>query len=63
MQAKIYVNVRCMLAVTWRLSRKFKALSKEDFCCKNGRVFESIDRDDGSKKINKFCDTERDWKF
>ena len=52
-----------MLAVTWSLSRKFKALSKEDFCCKNVHVFESIDTDDGTEKFDEFCDTERDWKF
>jgi len=62
MQAKIYVNVRCVFAVTRSLSRKFKALSKEEFCCKNVRVFESIGRDDGTEKINEFCDTEHDWK-
>jgi len=50
MQAKIYVTVRCVLAVTQSLSRKYKALSKEDFCCKNFHVFESIGRDDGTGK-------------
>jgi hypothetical protein len=51
MQAKIYVTVRCVLAVTRNLSRKFKALSKEDLCCENVRVFESIGRDDVAEKI------------
>jgi hypothetical protein len=51
MQAKIYVTVRCVLAVTRNLSRNFKALLKEDFCCKHVRVFESIGRDDGTEKI------------
>jgi hypothetical protein len=39
------------------------ALSKEDACCKNVHVLESIGRDDGTEKINEFCGTERDWKF
>jgi hypothetical protein len=50
MQAKIYLTVKCVLAVTRSPSRKFKALSKEDFGCKV-YVFESIGRDDTLKKL------------
>jgi len=62
MQAKIYLTVRCVLAVTRSLSRKFKALSKEDFGCSSVHVFESTGRDDALKKLE-FCDSERGWKF
>ena len=51
MQAKIYLTVRCVLAVTRSLSRKFKALSKEDFGCSSVHVFESTGRDDALKKL------------